>query len=144
MTAKDLSAEMRRYVFFFPFQPVYITLNMAQVLTRRVRMQPGLSVSVRLTVVQLNLKPEASLSGLLPTNNEIGRDSWEDVSTIELRGVLSTAKIENIHFSGSETYELKLHVQLHKPSLEHIVCVCRYFLYYSKSKINFFLCNILH
>ncbi|KMQ91953.1 fructose-1-phosphate kinase [Lasius niger] len=71
---------------------------MAQVLTWRVRMQPGLSI--RLTVVQLNLKPEAPLSGLLPTNNEIERDSWEDVSTIELRGVLSTTEIENIHFSG--------------------------------------------
>ncbi|EFN64601.1 hypothetical protein EAG_13110 [Camponotus floridanus] len=71
---------------------------MAQVLTWRVRMQPGLSV--RLIVVQLNLKPEAPLSGLLPTNNEIERDSWEDVSTIELRGVLSTSKIENIHFSS--------------------------------------------
>lgn len=50
--------------------------------------------------MQLNLKPEAPLSALLPTNNEIERDSWEDVSTIELRGVLSTAEIENIHFSG--------------------------------------------
>lgn len=55
---------------------------------------------VRLTVVQLNLKPEALLSALLLTNNEIQRDSWEDVSTIEPRGVLSTARIENIYFSG--------------------------------------------
>lgn len=98
MTVQEFSAEMRRYVRF-PSTP-FISCS-----TWR-RCLPGESgcsqacLSVRLTVVQLNLKPEAPLSALLPTNNEIERDSWEDVSTIELRGVLSTAEIENIHFSG--------------------------------------------
>jgi len=58
-------------------------------------------------IVQLNLKPEAPLSALLPTNNEIERDSWEDVSTIELRGVLSTGKIKNIHFSAAENVRIE-------------------------------------
>jgi len=91
---------MRRYVFFFPVRFVSCS-------TWR-RCLPGQSgynqacLFVRLTVVQLNLKPEAPLSALLPTNNEIGRDSWEDVSTIELRGVLSTSEIKNTHFSDSK------------------------------------------
>lgn len=55
-------------------------------------MQPGLSVRR----AQANLKPEAPLSALLPTNNEIERFLGGRASTIKRRGALSTPRIENI------------------------------------------------
>ena len=60
-------------------------------------------------IVQLNLKPEAPLSALLPTNNEIERDSWEDVSTIEVFYQQGKSKI--FISPRLKTYELKRHVQ---------------------------------
>lgn len=66
---RGFDAEMRRYVFFFPVR-LYGRHGAGAYLGSQDAARP---VRVRLTVVQLNLKPEAPLSALLPTNNEIGR-----------------------------------------------------------------------
>nr|KAF7432305.1 hypothetical protein H0235_005229 [Vespula pensylvanica] len=49
---------------------------------------------------QANLKPEAPLSALLPTNNKIER-FLREASTIEYRGVLSTMTIDKNSFLRS-------------------------------------------
>lgn len=107
--SRGFDAEMRRYVFFFPLR-LYMA-DMAQVLTWGVGMQPGLSV--RLTVVQLNLKPEAPLSALLPTNNEIERFLGGREHDRTTRCFIDSGD-RKYSFLRLETYELKRHVHLHK------------------------------
>ncbi|CAK9802333.1 hypothetical protein ANTQUA_LOCUS3249 [Anthophora quadrimaculata] len=68
-----------------------------------VRMQPSLSRFVRSFVLLANLKPEAPLSALLATNNEIGRflRGREHDQTAEV--LYRHRGIENIHFEGGSS-----------------------------------------
>jgi len=124
----EISNAKIRYVTWLSFFPDRLHRAQPDCLLEK----PGCSQAcplVHLTVVQLNLKPEAPLSALLLTNNEIQRDSWKDVSTIELRDVLSTARIRKYSFPRLEVHELKRHVQLYKPQRR---LESRHFLRYLK------------
>lgn len=67
---------------------------------------------VRLTVVQLNLKPEAPLSALLLTNNEIERFLRGREHDRTTRCFINSGD-RKYSFLRLKTYELKRHVQLY-------------------------------